>query len=364
MIVRPWIAGLLDKDSKALGVYLTLLYLRFGRRAASFAGIRPAEVAEGVIHGAKELLVAYLAGKPADAREAFEAGRKFVTRFLERESRASEAGARNRILEKVESEFCERFTKAFSQHLVLERLAREDAEELRDILLDVRSGIYREVHPSDEIAVSGTFGYYSLVRLAEAISKWRKMDEERVRDLLSKAIAHRIALRIPPFDCVIPAPSLSDKVLSRMVGAPPVPELVPPPPEAAREEFARLKPSKEVLEGIVAKVLEDLGFRVRTNVKLEARRGLVEADVWAQRRIAGTRFSVYASCKNWSADVGREFVDSEIGRIASLRDLPQLRVLVVKGLTDPARELAEASGFLTIELARKQKRRTSARSTT
>jgi hypothetical protein len=120
------------------------------------------------------------------------------------------------------------------------------------------------------------------------------------------------------------------------------------------EHLIRAKPSREVLEGIVASVLEDLGFRVSTNVRLEARRGSpIEVDVWAQRVIGRTRFSIYVSCKDWDRAVDRSVVDEEAGRVMNLRDIPQLKVLIAKELTEPAREAAEASGFMVIELGRK-----------
>jgi hypothetical protein len=120
------------------------------------------------------------------------------------------------------------------------------------------------------------------------------------------------------------------------------------------EHLIRAKPSREVLEGIVASVLEDLGFKVSTNVRLEARRGSpIEVDVWAQRVIGRTRFSIYVSCKDWDRAVDRSVVDEEAGRVINLRDIPQLKVLIAKELTEPAREAAEASGFMVIELGRK-----------
>jgi hypothetical protein len=140
------------------------------------------------------------------------------------------------------------------------------------------------------------------------------------------------------------------------------PEVKPPPPTppptvpipARVENLIRAKPSREVLEGIVASVLEDLGFKVSTNVRLEARRGSpIEVDVWAQRMIGRTRFSIYVSCKNWDRAVDRSVVDEEAGRVMNLRDIPQLKVLIAKELTEPAREAAEADGFMVIELSRK-----------
>jgi hypothetical protein len=119
------------------------------------------------------------------------------------------------------------------------------------------------------------------------------------------------------------------------------------------ENLIRAKPSREVLEGIVASVLEDLGFRVSTNVRLPARGGEVEVDVWAFKSVGGSQFRVYVSCKNWDRDVDRDVVDREFGRVLRLDYIPHLRVLVVKSLTEPARKAALDDGFMVIELGRK-----------
>jgi len=130
----------------------------------------------------------------------------------------------------------------------------------------------------------------------------------------------------------------------------------PPPmvPISQRvENLIRAKPSREVLEDIVASVLEDLGFRVSTDVRLPAKGGEIEVDVWAFKSIGGSQFRVYVSCKNWDRDVERHVVDQEFGRVLQLDYMPHLRVLIVKGLTEPARKTALDDGFMVIELGRK-----------
>jgi hypothetical protein len=125
------------------------------------------------------------------------------------------------------------------------------------------------------------------------------------------------------------------------------------PPSKRVESHIRARPSREVLEGIVASVLEDLGFRVSTNVRLPAKGGEVEVDVWAFKSVVGSQFRVYVSCKNWDRDVDRHVVDQEFGRVLQLDYMPHLRVLIVKGLTEPARKAALDDGFMVIELGRK-----------
>jgi len=118
-------------------------------------------------------------------------------------------------------------------------------------------------------------------------------------------------------------------------------------------ELSSIRPSREVLEGVVARVLRDLGFNVQTNVRLPAKGGEVEVDVWAFKSVGGSQFRVYVSCKNWDRDVDRHVVDQEFGRVLQLDYMPHLRVLIVKGLTEPARKAALDDGFMVIELGRK-----------
>jgi len=117
--------------------------------------------------------------------------------------------------------------------------------------------------------------------------------------------------------------------------------------------FVGVRPTRDILESIVARVLEDLGFNVQTDVKLRAKGGEVEVDVWAEKRVGDLVFRIYVSCKNWDRDVDRQVVDQEFGRVLQLDNMPHLRVLVVKSLTDPARKAALDDGFFVIELGEK-----------
>jgi hypothetical protein len=65
------------------------------------------------------------------------------------------------------------------------------------------------------------------------------------------------------------------------------------------------------------------------------------------------RFSVYVSCKNWDKPVDRSVIDEEAGRVLNLKDWPQLKVIIAKEVTAPAKEVAEADGFLVIELGKR-----------
>jgi hypothetical protein len=123
--------------------------------------------------------------------------------------------------------------------------------------------------------------------------------------------------------------------------------------EVISDRFVSVKPSREVLEGIVAEALKSLGFSVQTNAKLPAKGGDIEADVWGVKSVGSTQFRVYVSCKNWSKDVDRTVVDQEFGRVLQLYQLPHLRILVVKSLSESARKAALDNGFFVIELGEK-----------
>jgi hypothetical protein len=104
----------------------------------------------------------------------------------------------------------------------------------------------------------------------------------------------------------------------------------------------------------VASVFEGLGFKVIPNAKRESRKASpIEVDVWAEKKIADTKFSVYVSCKNWDKAVDRSVIDEETGRVLSLREWPQLKVIIAKEVTAPAKEIAEADGFIVIELGKR-----------
>ncbi len=116
----------------------------------------------------------------------------------------------------------------------------------------------------------------------------------------------------------------------------------------------KVRPSRDILESIVAYVLTSLGFNTRVDVKLPSRvSGFIEVDVWGERRVGDVKFTVYASCKNWDKDVDRSIVDEEFGRVLNLKEIPHLKILVVRRLTEPARETALADGFIVLELGEK-----------
>jgi len=353
-----WIEkDLIDTDPKAMGVYLALLYLRFWKDVTlktKLSGMDTLNEDE-----AQRLLAFYLAGKGEDVKEAFNVAVTFVDRLFDKGGeKILDYKNRRFVLEDIECRYYNRFTSAFKKYLRLNAIQEEFREMVKRIMLDVRSQLYTKT-----MTRCGTV-WMNRVDLEDTIKKLYGIKDEEVGKLILNLI--RSGLIYPgvtlgyPNVVLIPAPCISDEVMELIMRREVKPEVKPPtpppiiPPSARVENLIRARPSREVLEGIVASVLEDLGFKVSTNVRLEARRGSpIEVDVWAQRMIGRTRFSVYVSCKNWDRAVDRSVVDEETGRVMNLRDIPQLKVLIAKELTEPAREVAEADGFMVIELGRK-----------
>jgi hypothetical protein len=180
-------------------------------------------------------------------------------------------------------------------------------------------------------------------RVAVASNTYRDEDHRELLEILSRN-----------FDVTFIGTTPKEAVLTQKS----VTVALPAQPQVAVErrfdsELSSVRPSREVLEGVVARVLRDLGFNVQTNVRLPARGGEVEVDVWAFKSIGGSQFRVYVSCKNWDRDVDRHVVDQEFGRILQLDYMPHLRVLVVRSLTEPARKATLDNGFFVVELGEK-----------
>ncbi len=349
-----WIEkDLIDTDPKAMGVYLALLYLRL-RKSVTFT-TKPSGLDIMNEPRARELIAFYLAGKGEDARIVFETAVTFIDRLFTREDML-DWRKRDPVLEDIECRYYHKFVSAFKKYLRLNVIPEELREMAKNVLLDVRSQLYEKARTQcGTVEISGG-------SLEDNIKKYYGMKDEEVKKLISNLIKSGLIYQEYPYTLIIPSPCLSDEIVELIAKGGVKPEVKPPPPTppptvpipARVENLIRARPSREVLEGIVASVLEDLGFKVSTNVRLEARRGSpIEVDVWAQRVIGRTRFSIYVSCKNWDRAVDRSVIDEETGRVMNLRDIPQLKVLIAKELTEPAREAAEADGFMVIELGKK-----------
>ncbi len=133
----------------------------------------------------------------------------------------------------------------------------------------------------------------------------------------------------------------------------------PEPPGRKLEEPSGTPPrplrrrAKDILEDVVAEVLESLGFTVKVDQRVQGRSGEIEVDVWGEKIIGDTRFIVYASCKNWDNPVDVSIVREEFGRILQMILIPHVRLLVAPAFTDSARREAIANGFMVIEVGEK-----------
>jgi hypothetical protein len=342
-----WIKDLIDSETKAMGTYLALLYLLTKKGSKDF-DVKPSMVSIMNENEVKQLFTAYFAGREADAGQALEAAKLFIDRLFEYEN-VLKSAERNKILCEIETEFYENFVKAFKKYIKLNRIPIEWVKEAGEILLDVRTQRYGK-----SLTPAGTFCtlYMSLMY---RIKEHHRFGEWTIDKLLSHLVGSGLAVAMPP-EYIFPAPCLSDEVIEpimKLIGKFPF-ESKMPTPYPPKLEILKVEPSREILEGIVASVFKDLGFEVSTNVRKESRQGSpIEVDVWAWKRIAGTKVSIYVSCKNWNKAIDRPLIDEEIGRVLNLRELPHLKVIIAKELTIPAKEAAEANGFIIIELGKK-----------
>jgi len=344
-----WVKDLIDTDAKAFGTYIALLYLRFDWNNSNFESAPSMESYSyrSFESSIREILKLYLMGR--DRYEAFEAARLFFSKIFEQHgSEALKADTRNRLLEQIEGEFFETFTKAYKKYLKLEGFPHEYREKIVLFLHKVRS---REIPVSLEtISGSVVVSNYYIYEYLKSLN----LNEEEIKAFYRFVEDSGIAIRWGYGNYVIPVPCLLDDVLKvfreiKAVEAK-VREVI-----VAQGKFAGIRPSREVLEGIVTEALKSLSFTVQTNVRLPAKGGDIEVDVWGVKSVSNAQFRVYVSCKNWDRDVDRTIVDQEFGRVLQLYQLPHLRILVAKSLTEPAKKAAFDDGFFVIELGEKVK---------
>jgi hypothetical protein len=115
--------------------------------------------------------------------------------------------------------------------------------------------------------------------------------------------------------------------------------------------ITKSKDSKDILEDIVARVLQDFGF----SVKIARKEEKIELDVQGEKRIKDAEFKIYSSCKNQDKDnpVDSDTVKKEIGRVVQLPYKPHLKMLIASFINDSAKDEASRNGFLVIEIGEK-----------
>jgi len=297
------------------------------------------------IKGVKEIIMTILLNvglSPQELKEAQEALNVLVE-LIERESE------KDKVLESLEEEYYDRFKE------VLYRFVRKETK-LEDVKKVVSTLLMLKMYATSETK-RGSFEVISTYVVVEEREgdviirdfniSWRKLKEIGFYVIILRSGN--------TYHIIVPAPYIDMDVLKLFEVSESV-EMRRSVVEEVRApvgKFTGLKPSREVLESVVAEVLKNLGFSVQTNVKLPAKGGDIEVDVWGVKAVGGTQFRVYVSCKNWDRDVDRQIVDQEFGRVLQLYQLPHLRILVVKSLTEPARKAAFDDGFFVIELGEK-----------
>jgi len=116
--------------------------------------------------------------------------------------------------------------------------------------------------------------------------------------------------------------------------------------------------TKNILIDVVASVLEDLGFVVKTeHVVLEKeiisgrlQKQQITADVLGVKIVDDLKFTVYASCYNRNIPVGVNEVKDEYGVIRDMRFIPNVRILVANSFSEDAKKEAIEHGFVVIQL--------------
>ena len=346
-----WVKDLIDTDTKAFGTYIALLHLRFDWRYRDFGSAPSIESYDYSSFESRtmEILKLYLIGR--DRYDAFEATRTLFNKmFAHHGSEALKASTRNKLLEQIEGEFFETFVKAYKKYLKLDEIPHEFRERVALFLRKIRS---REIPVSSE-TISGSVEA-SEYHIDEFL-KFLNLNEEEKKAFYQCLVNSGIAIYRSYGNYIIPVSCLLEDVLKTLEEGVKRVRAAEARVEEAKVisgKFTGLKPSREVLEGIVAEVLKSLGFSVQTNVKLPAKGGDIEVDVWGVKAVGGAQFRVYVSCKNWDRDVDRQVIDHEFGRVQNILVMPHLRILVVKSLTEPARKVAFEDGFFVIELGEK-----------
>jgi len=345
--------GLVDSEAKTIGVYLALLYLLY--LFSSMDKYFLEEFLKSKLSGSlmmeilyeKGLLTTYFDGREEEAELALKTSGIFTDRLLKYENTLDPDKGRE-TLWRIEEEFYNEFLKAFKKYLRLDRIPDGYyREKIRDMLLHINSKLYNE----GLLTPNGTF-IITHKKLVKELKTILEAGDKEIWKTIFYSIKSGLIVKMSSLNddyYIFPAPCLSSEIIELITKSISEMEsfsLTPP-----RLEHFEVEPSREVLEGIVASVFKNLGFEASTNVKKETRMGNpIEVDVWAQKKVAGSRFSIYVSCKNWNGSIGRSVINEEIGRVLNLKELPQLKIIIAKELERPARETAEANGFLIIEL--------------
>jgi len=126
-------------------------------------------------------------------------------------------------------------------------------------------------------------------------------------------------------------------------------------PQSEKDPLGKIRSfqsqARDILEAVVAAVLQDLGFKVEIDYQVRSKDGATrEVDVWAWKTVSGVDFSVYVSCKNLDNEIGTPIIDQEAGRVYQLQKAPNMKFIVASKFIDQAKRAAIADGFIPIEI--------------
>ncbi len=348
-----WVDEFLKTDDEVIGVYIALTYLGEEYFVGSIHENRGSEILRKARDAYFKLMELGI-----DHAKAFEAATRFVDKLVEMygDNFLKNCDFRKKLLENIHNSYFKRFLSSYTKFLNLKAIDSSDRDIVVRLLKDIRAGLVdTDFRPPSAVIV---YPYHLDLHLRNAY----KLDEASVKRVVNEMIKSNIIL-YSSYKHIFPSVAFTSEVLELIasgkraeearVEAAAKPEAAKPMPGQVPDRF-RARPSREVLESIVAYALSSLGFNVRVDARLPSRTGsFIEVDVWGEKRVGDARFTVYVSCKNWDRDVDRSVVDEEYGRTNNLREIPHLRILVARRLTDPARETAIADGFIVIELGEK-----------
>ncbi|MGC8983565.1 MAG: restriction endonuclease [Desulfurococcaceae archaeon] len=350
-----WVEEFLKTDDEALGVYVAIQWLlvAYKNKIVEGDGLKVVSPLRSVY--------ARIAERGFDYEKAFNAGVNFVNKLLELHKDARDRpDYRERLLSIIEASYYKRFVDAYAKLVDPTKIDPGRRNLVVEVLKDLKLGNIDLVYFAGYIKHPNGTVEFEEVLFEGFIESHYQLGDSNVFNVLAEMENSRLVLFkwhnsfvYLVFPSVVFASEIMDLIKSGRAPEARAPAEAAPAKPASPARF-RVRPSRDILESIVAEALASLGFNTRIDVRLPSRSGgFIEVDVWGEKKIGDVKFTVYVSCKNWDKDVDRSVVDEEFGRVLNLREVPHLRVLVARRLTDPAREAALADGFLVVELGEK-----------
>ena len=66
----------------------------------------------------------------------------------------------------------------------------------------------------------------------------------------------------------------------------------------------------KALQNEVGKILEECGFSVEVEKKVDTARGKAELDVYAEEIVKGRKYSIVCECKHWKSNIPQTIIHS------------------------------------------------------